>query len=57
MLKLSDILSILRQYEKMFAQEMRVQIALSDLYDEIYLFLEKLRHAVTASCKFSTVSE
>jgi hypothetical protein len=53
MLKLSDILSISRQYEKMFAQEMRVQIALSDLYDEVYLFLEKIRLAVTSSCESS----
>jgi hypothetical protein len=53
MLKLSDILSISRQYEKMFAQEVRVRIALSDLYDEVYLFLEKIRIAVTANCGFS----
>lgn len=50
MLKLSDILSISSQYEKLFAAEVRVRTALSDLYDEIYLFLEKIRKAVSASC-------
>ncbi|KAI9642687.1 hypothetical protein NHQ30_008418 [Ciborinia camelliae] len=49
MLKLSDILSISSQYEKMFATELRVRTALSDLYDEIYLFLEKIRKAVSTS--------
>ena len=57
MLKLSDILSISRQYEKMFVQKNRVRIALSDLYDEIYLFLEKIRIAVTTSCKYSATNE
>ena len=50
MLKLSDILSISSQYERMFATEFRVRTALSDLYDEIYLFLEKIRKSVSASC-------
>ncbi|KAF7896510.1 hypothetical protein EAF00_006524 [Botryotinia globosa] len=49
MLKLSDILSISSQYEKMFATEVRVRNALSDLYDEIYLFLEKIRKSVSVS--------
>ncbi|KAF7932838.1 uncharacterized protein EAE98_004137 [Botrytis deweyae] len=49
MLKLSDILSISSQYEKMFATEVRVRTALSDLYDEIYLFLEKIRKSVSVS--------
>ncbi|KAJ8059585.1 hypothetical protein OCU04_011240 [Sclerotinia nivalis] len=49
MLKLSDILSISSQYEKMFGTEVRVRTALSDLYDEIYLFLEKIRKVVSAS--------
>ncbi|KAA8571421.1 hypothetical protein EYC84_001424 [Monilinia fructicola] len=49
MTKLGDILSISSQYEKMFATEVRVRAALSDLYDEIYLFLEKIRKAVSAS--------
>ncbi|KAM0184844.1 hypothetical protein ACHAPC_005560 [Botrytis cinerea] len=49
MLKLSDILSISSQYERMFATEVRVRTALSDLYDEIYLFLEKIRKSVFAS--------
>ncbi|KAF7908101.1 uncharacterized protein EAF01_003856 [Botrytis porri] len=47
MLKLSDILSISSQYEKMFATEFRVRTALSYLYDEIYLFLEKIRNSVS----------
>ncbi|RAL65478.1 hypothetical protein DID88_001044 [Monilinia fructigena] len=33
----------------MFATEVRVRAVLSDLYDEIYLFLEKIRKAVSAS--------
>ncbi|QSZ32069.1 hypothetical protein DSL72_001638 [Monilinia vaccinii-corymbosi] len=49
MLKLGDILSVSSQYEKMFATEVRVRNALSDLYDEVYLFLEKIRKAVSAS--------
>lgn len=53
MTKLGDILSISSQYEKMFATEVRVRAALSDLYDEIYLFLEKIRKAVSASCQSS----
>lgn len=50
MMKLGNILSISSQYEKMFAMEVRVKNSLSDLYDEIYLFLEKIRKAVSASC-------
>ncbi|ESZ90972.1 hypothetical protein SBOR_8635 [Sclerotinia borealis F-4128] len=49
MLKLGGILSISSQYEKMFATEVRVRNALSDLYDEIYLFLEKIRKVVSIS--------
>ncbi|CAD6445346.1 a9bb4458-a7ff-4557-b5c9-8001b7ffca93, partial [Sclerotinia trifoliorum] len=49
MLKLNDTLSISSQYEKMFATERRVRTALLNLYDEIYLFLEKIRKAVSAS--------
>lgn len=52
MVKLSDTLSISVQYETMFTQETRVQKALSDLYHETYLFLEKIRATVTRSCEF-----
>ncbi len=52
MIKLGEILSISRQYERMFIEEPRVRVALSDLYNETYLFLEKIRRAVTVSCKY-----
>jgi len=51
MTKLSDLLSISRQYEQLYAEETRVRYALSHLYDEVYLFLERIRIAVTENCK------
>jgi hypothetical protein len=48
MTKLSDLLNLSQQYDKLYAEETRVRYALSHLYDEIYLFLEKIRIAVTA---------
>jgi len=51
MTKLSDLLNISRQYEQLYAEETRVRYALSHLYDEVYLFLEKIRIAVTEKCK------
>ncbi|KAH8758170.1 hypothetical protein F5882DRAFT_453880 [Hyaloscypha sp. PMI_1271] len=49
MVKLGDTLSISREYERMFVEEARVRVALSDLHNEIYLFLEKIRKSVTVS--------
>jgi hypothetical protein len=54
--KLGNTLSISRQYERMFVEEARVRVALSDLYNEIYLFLEKIRRSVTGSCEYSKPS-
>lgn len=49
--RLGDILSIAHQYEKMFNEENRVKVALLALYNEIYLFIEKVRGAVAKSCE------
>lgn len=51
MVKLNDVLSISLQYERMFVEVARVQNVLSDLYTEIYIFLEKIRKTVTKSCE------
>ncbi|PQE26725.1 Tetratricopeptide repeat-containing protein [Rutstroemia sp. NJR-2017a BVV2] len=47
LVRLGDVLSISKQYEKMFESDDRVKNILKDLYGEIYVFLEKIRVAVS----------
>jgi hypothetical protein len=52
LVRLGDVLSISKQYEKMFENDDRVNSILKDLYGEIYVFLEKIRVAVSVGCEF-----
>jgi hypothetical protein len=52
LVRLGDVLSISKQYEKMFESDDRVKSILKDLYGEIYVFLEKIRVAVSVGCEF-----
>lgn len=49
--KLTDVLSISVRYEKMFEQELYVRTALTNLYLEILLFLQRIRATISTGCK------
>lgn len=51
MTRLGDIISISHEYEKIFFHQKRVKIALFDLYQEIHVFIEKIRTAVLTKCE------
>ena len=50
LVKMADILSSSVRYEKMFEEDLCVQIALKDLYLEILLFLQRIRTTVSKKC-------
>ena len=51
LIKLTDVVSISARYEKIFEQELRVRTALSDLYFEVLLFLQRIRTTISTGCK------
>lgn len=51
MTRLSDIISISHEYDKMFVDEKRVKVSLMELYQEIHLFIEKIRRVVVVKCE------
>lgn len=52
--KLADVLSSSARYEKMFEHEQRVRTALTDLYLEVLLFLQRIRATISTGCRSST---
>lgn len=57
LVKLSDVVSISARYEKIFEQELCVRTALSDLYFEVLLFLQRIRTTISTGCKLSYSTE
>ena len=57
LIKLADIFSFSARYHKLFGQEERVRSALTDLYLELLIFLQRIRATISAGGKFQDCHE